>query len=58
MNIKIKLKTAFEFLANRRCENCKHNRGFICDSPKGEKCVSSIFPVGYEKKEKEVDKGK
>lgn len=52
MSIKRKLQIVVEFLTNRKCEECKHNKGFLCDSPKGKKCVSNIFPIGYERKEK------
>lgn len=52
MSIKRKLQIVVEFLTNRKCEECKYNKGFLCDSPKGKECVSSIFPIGYERKEK------
>ena len=52
MSIKRKIQTAVEFILNKKCENCKHNKGIFCGSPKGRKCASNIFPIGYESKEK------
>lgn len=49
MKIKTKVQSLIEFLTNKRCENCKHNRGFGCHSSRGKECVLSIFPAGYEK---------
>lgn len=50
MRIKRTIQKAVEILTNRKCENCKHNKGFFCESPKGLECVKSIFPIGWEKK--------
>lgn len=50
MKIKIMIQKAVENLTNRKCENCKHNKGFFCTSPKGLECGKSIFPIGWEKK--------
>lgn len=52
MKIKRKLQSLVEFLTNRKCENCKYNSLIFCKSPKTEKCNSSIFPIGFEKKER------
>lgn len=54
MKIKTILQVVVEFLTNKKCKNCKYNKGIFngCMSPKNQKCVSSIFPVGYEPKEK------
>ncbi len=41
-----------------KCENCRYNKGIVCESPKRNLCVSSIFPKGYEPKEKAVSKNK
>lgn len=50
MKIKRTIQKAVENFTNRKCVNCKHNKGFFCESPKATKCVSSIFPIGFEKK--------
>lgn len=50
MKVKRKIQKVVEFLTNKKCENCKHNKGFFCENPKVTKCVSSIFPIGWEKK--------
>ena len=52
MKIKRIIQKVVEFLTNRKCENCKHNKGITCCSPKGWECGKSIFPIGFEKKEK------
>lgn len=52
MNIKRKIQIIVETLMNRRCENCKYSSGIFCKSPKGIECGKSIFPIGWEKKEK------
>lgn len=52
MSIFRKIQKAVEILTNRRCENCKYKYGFFCRSPKGKKCNSSIYPIGYEPIEK------
>lgn len=46
------IQKAVEILTNRKCENCKYNFGIFCKSPKDKKCISSIYPIGYEPKEK------
>lgn len=53
MTIKGRIEKIVETLTNKKCENCKYNEGFICKSPKRDLCVSSIFPKGYEPKEKD-----
>lgn len=50
--IKYIIEIFIEKITNKNCKNCKHNKGILCDSPKHEECVSSIFPKGYEPKEK------
>lgn len=52
MSIKRKIQIIVETLMGRKCENCKHYKGFFCKSPKFTKCIPSIFPIGWEKKEK------
>ena len=52
MSIKRKIQKVVEFLTNRSCENCKHCVVIFCTSPKGLECGKSIFPIGWEKKEK------
>ena len=52
MTIKGRIEKIVETLTNKKCENCKYNKGFLCKSPKRDLCVSSIFPKGYEPKEK------
>ena len=54
MTIKGIIETIVETLTNKKCKNCKYNKGLVCESPKRDLCVSSIFPKGYEPKEKEV----
>lgn len=52
MTLKGRIETIIEKLTNKECKNCKHNRGIFCTSPKRDLCISSIFPKGYEPKEK------
>ena len=52
MTIKGIIEKIVETLTNKKCKNCKYNKGFVCESPKRDLCVSSIFPKGYEPKEK------
>ena len=52
MTIKGRFEKIVETLTNKKCENCKYNKGIVCESPKRDLCVSSIFPKGYEPKEK------
>ena len=54
MTIKGRIEKIVETLTNKKCENCKYNQGFVCKSPKRDLCISSIFPKGYEPKEKVV----
>ena len=56
MSIFRKIQKVVEFLTNKKCENCKYKYGFFCRSLKAEKCNSSIFPIGWEKKEKGDEK--
>ena len=53
MKLRSVIETVVETLTNRHCKNCKHNTGMFCESPKHDECISSIFPKGYEPKEKE-----
>lgn len=50
MKVKRKIQKVVEFLTNKKCENCKHCKGFFCTSPKGLECGKRIFPIGWEKK--------
>lgn len=52
MRVKRTIQKAVEFLTNRKCENCKHCTGIFCTSPKSKECGKSVFPIGWEKKEK------
>lgn len=52
MTMKGKIEKIVETLTNKKCENCRYNKGIVCESPKRKLCVSSIFPKGYEPKEK------
>lgn len=52
MSLKRKVQIIVETLTGRKCENCKYNSGIFCKSPKDKKCISSIYPIGYEPKEK------
>ena len=56
MTIKGIIEKIVETLTNKKCENCKYNKGLFCESHKRDLCVSSIFPKGYEPKEKGGDK--
>lgn len=52
MSVKRKVQKIVETLTNRKCENCKYGKGLFCKNPKGLDCGKSIFPIGWEKKEK------
>lgn len=52
MRFKARVGKLVEKLTGRECGNCKHNRGFVCASPKRDLCVNSIFPKGFEPREK------
>lgn len=52
MSIKRMIQKVVEFLTGKKCKNCKHCKGLFCRSLKAEECNSSIFPIGWEKKEK------
>ena len=55
MKIKGIFEIIIETLTNKKCKNCKYNKGLFCVSPKRDLCISSIFPKGYEPKEKAGD---
>lgn len=52
MKLRSVIETVVETLTNRHCKNCKHNTGMFCESPKHDECISSIFPKGYEPKQR------
>ena len=52
MTLKGRIQTVIEKILKKECKNCKYNKGIVCASPKAELCFSSIFPKGYEPKEK------
>ena len=52
IRIRRKVQKIVETSTGRRCEKCKHFDGLFCKSPKGWECGKSIFPIGFEKKEK------
>lgn len=54
MTIKGRIEKIIETLTNKKCENCKYNKGIVCESSKRDLCCSSIFPKGYEPKVKAV----
>lgn len=54
MKLRSFMELVVETLTNKHCCDCKYNiRGIFCASPKHDECLSSIFPKGYEPKEKE-----
>lgn len=52
MTLKDRIGVLVEKITNKECKNCKYNKGIICISPKRDLCISSIFPKGFEPKEK------
>lgn len=50
MELKYKLQKLIETVTGKRCENCKYCNGLTCTSDNQEKCVNSLFPVGYERR--------
>ena len=52
MTLKNRIQIVVEKIFKKECKNCKYNKGIVCASPKAELCCSSIFPKGYEPKEK------
>ena len=53
MTLKGRIEKIIEKITKKECKNCKYNQGIFCESPKRDLCCSSIFPKGYEPKEKE-----
>lgn len=52
MTLKGIIEICIEKITHKECKNCKHHKGILCVSPKRDVCISSIFPKGFEPKEK------
>lgn len=54
MTLKGLLQNFAEKITGKRCEQCKHHNGALCNNPDMfayKKCINCIFPRGFEKKE-------
>lgn len=42
-------QAVIETLTGTQCSKCSHNKlgGYMCDSNEYEKCIHSIYPVGF-----------
>lgn len=52
MKLRYRIEILVEKITKKECKNCKYNKGFVCESPKRDLCISNIFPKGFEPKEK------